>query len=206
MTYCNHSAILYLIDICLLEGWVSMEFIILGLLLLKPMTSYEIRRFIKTNLSLICSDSAGSVQTALKKLLLQGNIEFQQHVENGKNKKIYSVTSNGKNNFLSWVQSPMQSEKVKNMELSKLFFLGIAPENSRKEMINQYISQLTTMKNTLLSLKKEFNKVKSNTLSETNEQRLCDVLEYQTYTLDYGLAAIEFEMDWYTKLLKRIGE
>jgi DNA-binding PadR family transcriptional regulator len=183
-----------------------MEFIILGLLLLKPMTSYEIRRFIKTNLSLICSDSAGSVQTALKKLLLQGKIEFQQHVENGKNKKIYSVTLNGKNNFLSWVQSPMQSEKVKNMELSKLFFLGIAPENSRKEMINQYISQLTTMKNTLLSLKKEFNKVKSNTLSETNEQRLCDVLEYQTYTLDYGLAAIEFEMDWYTKLLKRIGE
>lgn len=169
------------------------------------MTSYEIRRFIKTNLSMICSDSAGSVQTALKKLLLQGNIEFQEYVENGKNKKVYSVTSNGKSNFLNWVQSPMQPEKAKNMELSKLFFLGIAPKNSRKEMINKYISKLATMKSTLLSLKNEFDKVKNYTLAEMSEQNTSDILEYQTYTLDYGIAAIEFEMDWYTKLLKEIA-
>ncbi|GMQ56612.1 hypothetical protein AN1V17_10060 [Vallitalea sediminicola] len=181
-----------------------MEFIILGLLFLKPTTSYEIRRFIKTNLSMICSDSAGSVQTALKKLLLQENIKFQEYVENGKNKKVYTVTSKGKSYFMNWVQSPMQPQKTKNMELSKLFFLGIAPENSRKEMIDKYILELVTMKSTLLSLKNEFDKVKNDTLAKTSEQNIKDILEYQTYTLDYGIAAIEFEMDWYKKLLKRI--
>ena len=41
-----------------------MEYLILGLLILSPMTGYELRQFIRQNLALICSDSAGSVQTA----------------------------------------------------------------------------------------------------------------------------------------------
>lgn len=45
-----------------------MEFLILGLLILSPMTGYELQQFIKQNLSLICSHSAGSVQSALTKL------------------------------------------------------------------------------------------------------------------------------------------
>ena len=45
-----------------------MEYLILGLLLLAPMTGYELQRFIKQNLALICSSSAGSVQTALTTL------------------------------------------------------------------------------------------------------------------------------------------
>ena len=45
-----------------------MEYIILGLLILSPMTGYELQQFIKNNLSLICSPSAGSMQTAVKKL------------------------------------------------------------------------------------------------------------------------------------------
>ena len=45
-----------------------MEYLILGLLILSPMTGYELQQFIKKNLALICSHSAGSVQTALAKL------------------------------------------------------------------------------------------------------------------------------------------
>ena len=45
-----------------------MEFLLLGLLILSPMTGYELQQFIRQNLSLICSHSAGSVQTALAKL------------------------------------------------------------------------------------------------------------------------------------------
>lgn len=45
-----------------------MEYLILGLLILSPMTGYELQQFIKKNLALICSHSAGSVQTALSKL------------------------------------------------------------------------------------------------------------------------------------------
>ena len=50
-----------------------MEFLILGLLILSPMTGYELQQFIKAKPgSLICSHSAGSVQTALGKLEREG--------------------------------------------------------------------------------------------------------------------------------------
>ena len=42
-----------------------MEYLILGLLILSPMTGYELQQFIKKNLALICSHSAGSVQLSL---------------------------------------------------------------------------------------------------------------------------------------------
>ena len=46
--------IIYLFDI--LEG--NMEYLILGLLILSPMTGYELQQFIKKNLALICSQQA----------------------------------------------------------------------------------------------------------------------------------------------------
>ena len=49
-----------------------MEYLILGILTLSPMTGYELQQFIKQNLALICSHSAGSVQTALTKLEKSG--------------------------------------------------------------------------------------------------------------------------------------
>ena len=51
-----------------------MEYLILGLLTLSPMTGYELQQFIKNNLSLICSHSAGSVQAALAKLEREGKV------------------------------------------------------------------------------------------------------------------------------------
>ncbi len=178
-----------------------MEFIILGLLFLKPMTGYEIQKFIKNNLSTICSHSAGSVQTALTKLCLQDSIEFEEYVEKGKNKKLYSITEKGRTNFSEWIVTPMQTKKVKNIELSKLFFLGIAPKEERKKSILGYIAQLETVKNVLISIKEELEHMKSEELFDTEDKILKDVFIYQGYTLEYGIDSAEFEIEWYKKLL-----
>ena len=175
-----------------------MEFIILGLLLIKPMTGYEIGRFIKNYLSMICSSSAGSVQTAIKKLIADQKIEFSEAVENGKNKKVFTITELGKSEFSRWIQNPMQTEKIKNMELSKLFFLGFAEKEQQKTAISLYISQLKNAKGNLLAIKKSFEAM------DLKPKELQDIFCYQQYTLEYGIASAEFEIDWYTKLLKKM--
>ena len=63
-----------------------MEYLILGLLILSPMTGYELRQFIRQNLALICSDSAGSVQTALAKLGREGFVTSSESA-GGRRKK-----------------------------------------------------------------------------------------------------------------------
>ena len=59
-----------------------MEYLILGLLILSPMTGYELQQFIRQNLALICSHSAGSVQAALRKLE-QGGVYHRRRVPGG---------------------------------------------------------------------------------------------------------------------------
>lgn len=104
-----------------------MEYLILGLLILSPMTGYELQQFIKKNLALICSHSAGSVQTALSKLEKEGKVTASETAEGKRRKKRFSITETGRTSFSRWVAQPMQADRVKNMELSRLFFCRPCP-------------------------------------------------------------------------------
>lgn len=87
-----------------------MEYLILGLLMLSPMTGYDLQQFIKKNLALICSHSAGSVQTALAKLEKEGKVTTCESAQGKRRKKIFSITDTGRTAFSSWVAQPMQAD------------------------------------------------------------------------------------------------
>ena len=107
-----------------------MEYLILGLLHLSPMTGYELQQFIRQNLSLICSHSAGSVQAALQKLEREGYVTAVETREGRRRKKTFSITEEGRAAFSTWVAQPMQAGKVKNMELSRLFSWALPSRRS----------------------------------------------------------------------------
>lgn len=119
-----------------------MENIILSLLLLKNMTSYEIKAFIHQSLNTVCSDSLGSIQTALKKLSEQSCVTVDEHIENHILKKSYSITEKGIQRFHKYITTPMDPNKRKNMEEGKFVFLGMAPKKVRMESLQSYISSL----------------------------------------------------------------
>ena len=164
-----------------------MEYLILGLLLLAPMTGYELQRFIKQNLALICSSSAGSVQTALTKLEKEGRIAAAETVEGRRRKKTFSITPAGRQAFEAWVARPMQAGKVKNMELARLFFLGLAQPAQRAAAIRE-----------------QFRKAQAGPLPPG--QNWDEVFRFQGCTIEYGIAAAEFERQWYSRLLKELEE
>lgn len=176
-----------------------MEYLILGLLLLMPMTGYELQRFIKQNLSMICSSSAGSMQTALTKLENKGYITAAESIEGRRRKKTFSITSEGKAAFEAWAAQPMQADKVKNMELAHMFFLGLAKPAQRIEAIRGYIHQMQQAQETLYSLREIFCQAQQNPLPEG--QNWEDVFRFQAYTIEYGIAVAEFEQKWYSRLL-----
>ena len=77
-----------------------MDNIILGLLLLQSRTIYQLRERISQGLNLMYSSSMGSIQAAVKKLLNNKHISYKEVVENGKYKKIYSITDRGRQETL----------------------------------------------------------------------------------------------------------
>lgn len=181
-----------------------MEYLILGLLVLSPMTGYELQQFIRKNLALICSHSAGSVQTALSKLEKDGKVTVSEASEGRRRKKIFSITDAGRSAFSSWVAQPMQADKVKNMELSRLFFAGLAQPEERLAAIRDYIRQLKETRGVLWAIREYFQKLDPQELPTGTDWS--QVLRFQGYTIQYGIAAADFEIGWYSRLLHELEE
>lgn len=201
-----------------------MEYIILGLLLFKPMTVYEIRVYIQKNLTTICSDSLGSIQIAIKKLLNKGYITTKELLERGLVKKKHSITSLGVEHYKEWVGSPINIAKMTNMEESKFYFLGTASKEKRISFLKSYISSLKEQFNKLVQIK-ELTKGAKNIAIRThleriaNEKQITDNLSvvseennmqsifentysYQIYLLEYGLNRVKSDISFYEKILK----
>lgn len=179
-----------------------MEYLILGLLILSPMTGYGLQQFIKKNLALICSHSAGSVQTALSKLEKEGKVMARETAEGGRHKKIFSITNLGRAAFSTWVAQPMQAEKARNMELSHLFFAGLAAPQDREQAIRAYIRQMEETRAVLCALQEGFQNMKEGELPPGADWR--EALRFQGYTIAYGVAAADFEIGWYSRLLEEL--
>ena len=201
-----------------------MEYIILGLLLFKPMTVYEIRVYIQKNLTTICSDSLGSIQIAIKKLLNKGYITTKEYLERGLVKKKHSITSLGVEHYKEWVGSPINIAKMTNMEESKFYFLGTASKEKRISFLKSYISSLKEQFNKLVRIK-ELTKgakdiaIRTHLERIANEKQITDNLSvvseednmqsifentysYQIYLLEYGLNRVKSDISFYEKILK----
>ena len=202
-----------------------MENIILSLLLLKSMTIYEMKSYIQQELSTVCSASLGSLQTAIKKLLEKGFIKVSKFIENSTLKKEYHITNSGVKYYKSCSGTPINIQKIKNMEWGKVFFLGMAEKEKRISFLESYIGNLKKEYAQLLQIKKMIDKnkdsaveknvrriekdhsLKENLLTVSSEESLWSVVNninnYQIYMLEYGLERIKSDLSFYKKILKR---
>ena len=202
-----------------------MENIILSLLLLKSMTIYEMRGFIQKKLGTVCSDSIGSIQSALKKLIGKECVTIREYVQKGVLKKEYQITEAGVQQFREWIEVPMNLQKGKNMEEGKFFFLGLAPKEVRIASMKGYVENLRTEREKLLQIDEYIGQIKSDAiqmnvnriekerdlqnhlLDVSGEDRLEDVVQniydYQMHVLHYGLKRLQEDILFYEEIIKR---
>lgn len=177
----------------------NMEYIILGLLQLQSRTIYQLRKRVNEGLNLMYSCSMGSIQAAIKKLLQDGRVSVSEISEDGKLKKLYSITERGKNCFSVWLNSPIDDSANKNPELSKIYFMGFAEKPVRIKLIEQHLAHLKKMHSDLEKICKEGEE-------RSNEMYGNEIFRYQLHTAIYGRDLMAFNIGWYSRLLKNIGE
>lgn len=203
-----------------------MKYFLLGLLMLKEMTVYQLKTMIAENFSSMCSDSMGSIQAALKNLLSNGLITYTAVKEKNVEKKYYRIKENGRKEFLLWLQNPMDMSQGKNTELGKLLFMGILPNDKRVELISAVIknleSELTYLKH-ILEVNKDIEANKKELLdyytdnpdyaaallsagkSENIAQSFSDIHKYEMLTAQHGADLVQFHIKWFKKLQKKIN-
>ena len=201
-----------------------MDKIILGILMLHRMTAYELRNVIRNNFKSMCSDSLGSIQTALKKLLMSKMVTFEELVEKGVNKKRYSITDVGQKKLIEWISVPIDMSKTKNLDIGKLLFMGYISKNEQKNLIDKIIHSLEKEYTSLKKLResihieKERETLKDHLLKDTEYQEriknlnkendiyenIKEISKFTLATLDYGIDITAFNIEWFKKLKKKI--
>ena len=203
-----------------------MDKLILGLLMIKHFTVYEIRQVMRQNFSSMCSDSLGSIQAALKKLSQQGAVTYSEYVEKGKMKKEYAITASGRFLFLEWLKTPIDMSKNKNMDLGKFLFMGYLPKKEQLQMLDLTIEGLEVEVQEFEAVKdairftEEQEKVKAyleqnshlaTELIETSQaadlaESISQIGYFEMKTLEFGLDSARFQLDWFTKLGQLLAE
>ena len=167
----------------------TVDYIILGCLSIQPMSGYDIKRLISISTSLFYNASYGSIYPTLKKMEEAGLVNSDEVVENGRFKKIYDLTAEGRQEFMDWLENPPKPIVIKNDMLVRLFFYRNLPREKVLSITAAHIEQLK-------AFKLELDEI------EAEEGSVAD--KFQRYTLRWGKDFYAFQIDWYENLLREL--
>ena len=201
-----------------------MDKIILGILMLRRMTSYEIRNIIKNNFKSMCSDSLGSIQSALKKLFELKMVTYEELVEKGVNKKRYAITDVGQEALIEWIKIPVDTSKTKNLDFGKLLFMGYVSKSDQKKLIDKIIlsleseyaelkklkesivaeEEIATLENYLFTDIEYEERIRRLNNGNDISENIKEISKFTLATLDYGIDMTVFNIEWFKKLKKKV--
>jgi len=167
------------------------DYIILGLLLEKEMTGYDIRQKIILSTANFYDASFGSIYPALKRLEDNNIIVSRKNIKGGKFKKIYHILDPGRQIFLNWVKEPLRLHKSRNEYLLKMFFYRYLSKEEVVIRITQFTKLLSEEKANLI-------KLESLVILKADF--------FQLSTLRYGLDSYQFLIDWLNQYLITIDQ
>lgn len=84
------------------------KFFILSVLHKRPMYGYEIAREVDTSTSGCCSPTEGTIYPVLREFEEGGYVTVREEIVRGRNRKVYALTSRGKQAFSVAVEAWME--------------------------------------------------------------------------------------------------
>jgi len=151
--------------------------VVLGFLTWRPMSGYDIKKFVEQSVSNFWSESFGQIYPTLRALAAEGlATRVRTAAKGGRPRQLYAITPKGRAALRRWLQAPVVPGPQRNELLLKLFFARQVGGKAAK-------SHLETFKGRMIELSKRYE-VTSEQLSR---ERADDPdLEYWRLTLEYG--------------------
>ena len=171
-----------------------MEYVILGFLLIRDLTQYDMKKALEMKPSPFFSASFGSIQSALKKLESKGFIIYTIKIENGREKKIYQILDSGKQAFHFWMMENVDNYHFDQIATTKLFFLGLLNKEEQLIFCAKIIKQID-------EIVAGFKKIPYDSSLSENQ-----IYFFQFKTLELGLSGYEEIRKFFLSLEKELRE
>ncbi|GMA40732.1 PadR family transcriptional regulator [Mobilicoccus caccae] len=172
--------------------------VILGLLLIRAMSQYDLVKAFEAGVSLFYSASSGSIKRALDGLLERGLVEIASQEEGGRGRKTYRVTAIGEAAFREWMLGDLVGGDMEAAALSRLYFLGHLPAAERPVVLERIQARIE-------SGLAQLERLEAQVAAVDVPDELRDLAVYQRATLAYGLASHRFALDWFTQMHDEVG-
>ena len=171
-----------------------MAYVILGLLLLRPMSLYDVLKAFEQGVSLFYASSAGSAKRAIDQLLERGEIEVAGEETDGRRRKTYGITERGRAAFREWMLTAPVGADLDTQALPRVYFLGFLDTGERVLVLERLRARAAETAAELAAIEAVVGGV-------APPRELTDVHRYGTSTLDYGLRVHRVSLEWLDELL-----
>ena len=169
----NKCDIIFLIIEKEIKQMSVLKYAILGLLNQRSMTGYEITKQFNLALCEFWNVNHSQIYPELKLLHKQKKIEYEVEISgNILEKKVYTITDTGKEDFISWLRGKYSIPPTSKDEFKlQLFFANELDLDSRIELIEHHLQQHRDRLNHLINNRKRFEVIPSK-----NSDDFCDYL------------------------------
>lgn len=170
-----------------------LEYIILGFLMHRDMSGYDMKQWMTHSTSYFYDASFGSIYPALKRLVQKGMVTYEESTGGSKYKKIYKINETGRAYFLEWLREPMVFEITKQDHLIRIFFYEHLPKERAIANLKDFVGQIEPVADKLTREKEEI----------PQRFNINDVF-YGYATMIYGIDYFKFLMGWCRDLIHEL--
>ena len=115
------------------------RYALLGMLSIKPMSGYDIKKLIETSISNFWTESYGQIYPILKMLVAEKLVTRKTEKQSGKpDRHVYALTAAGRRVLREWLARAPTRKVARNELLLKLFFGEEIPVNASLAHITQF--------------------------------------------------------------------
>lgn len=168
---------------------MSLKYGILGLLNIKPMSGYSIKKNFDGPMSGFWSVSYGGLYPALDRLENNELIKGELDEKDPRNKKIYSVTAKGKEELNNWFFEETKPPKYKDEYMLKIFLSKDLSKEERRSLIEEFIF---TKEKLLRQIKTTVN---NNNSGKTSHPGIEIITKYSIETLEGEIKSLRRIVD-----------
>jgi len=124
----------------------SLELALLGLIAEQhPRSGYDLMQTFRASMVHYWHAHPGQIYPTLDRMERDGWISGREVIQRGRpNKRVYSITAEGRRVLLEWLQSPYEPLKMKNPPLLRSRFLGHLGADGAREKFTEVRAAMTT--------------------------------------------------------------
>lgn len=174
---------------------MSVDYAILGLLSVKPMSGYDLKKIMQDSLYMYWSGNNNQIYKALLQLYSDGLLTGEiLHREGAPSKKIYSITDKGRLALEEWICStPPEAPEFKKPFLVQIAWAGNLEPSRLQELVRQYQQELD------VELKLQQEKYRRRNMAANTSQQAIFI---ENMIFDNIVAFYESEIAWTQRFLK----